>query len=100
MITIELSEVLQAKERSLYWLAQRSGVPYVTLWNLNKTKTQRSINLPVLSRICAALECVPGDLLRFLPDAEDEAIQALVKSKDAKGKVEKDGSAKKGARAK
>jgi putative transcriptional regulator len=86
MITIELNEVLQKKRRSLYWLAQNSGVPYVTLWNLNKTTTQRSINLPVLSRICAALECLPGDLLRFVPDAEDEAIQSLIKSKTAKVK--------------
>ena len=86
MIVIKLNEVLQAKGRTVYWLAQHSGIPHVTLWSLSKVTTQRSINLSVLSRICAALECLPGDLLLYVPDAEDEAIVSLVKSKAAKAK--------------
>ena len=79
MIKITLNEALQKKGRSVYWLTQNSGVPHVTLWKLSKAETQNSINLPVLSRICAALQCEPGDLLKFVPDAEDEAIAAVVK---------------------
>ena len=84
MIKITLNKALQAKGRTVYWLAQNSGVPHVTLWKLSKAETQNSINLPVLSRICAALECKPGDLLEYTPDAEDEAIVSLIKSKTAK----------------
>jgi DNA-binding Xre family transcriptional regulator len=82
------------KERTVYWLARTSGIPHVTLWNLSKVETQRSINLNVLSHIYAALECKPGDLQEFVPDAEDEAIASVVKVKDAATKSAK----KKGAR--
>src|SRR5262245_28978092 len=95
MIKITLNEALQAKGRSVYWLAQNSGVPHVTLWKLSKTKTQNSINLAVLSRICAALNCRVQDVLVFTPDAEDEAIVNLVKTKDAKVKAVKKGGASK-----
>jgi putative transcriptional regulator len=99
MIKITLNEALQKKGRSVYWLTQNSGVPHVTLWKLSKAETQNSINLPVLSRICAALECEPGDLLKFVPDAEAEAIAAVVK---ARGGENGEGAkkTKKGARAK
>ncbi|MGH9754949.1 MAG: helix-turn-helix domain-containing protein [Blastocatellia bacterium] len=79
MIKITLNEALEKKGRSVYWLTQNSGVPHVTLWKLSKAETQNSINLPVLSRICAALQCEPGDLLKFVSDAEAEAIAAVVK---------------------
>src|SRR5262245_25230624 len=95
MILIKLNEALEKRGRTVYWLARTSGIPHVTLWNLSKVDTQRSINLNVLSHICAALECKPGDLLEFVPDAEDEAITTLARTKD---KIEK--AAKKGARAK
>jgi DNA-binding Xre family transcriptional regulator len=84
---------LEKKGRTVYWLVRTSGIPHVTLWNLSKLSTQRSINLNVLSHVCAALECTPGDLLEFIPDAEDEAIASLVKVKDAATKTAK----KKGA---
>jgi putative transcriptional regulator len=97
MIRITLNEALQARGRTVYWLAQNSGVPHVTLWKLSKAKTQNSISLPVMSRICAALECKPADLLEYVPDAEDKAIATLIKAK-----VAKDGTGKatkrKGAR--
>lgn len=96
MILIRLNEALQKKGRTVYWLARNSGIPHVTLWNLSKVDTQRSINLNVLSHICAALDCKPGDLLEYVPDAEDEAIALLVKTKDGIEKAAK----KKGARAK
>jgi putative transcriptional regulator len=83
MILIKLNEALQKRGRTVYWLARNSGIPHVTLWNLSKVDTQRSINLNVLSHICAALDCRPSDLLEFVPDAEDKAIAALVKSNAA-----------------
>jgi putative transcriptional regulator len=96
MIQIKLNEALEKKGRTVYWLARTSGIPHVTLWNLSKVSTQRSINLNVLSHICAALECKPGDLLEYVPDAEDAAITALAKVKDAATKAAK----KKGTRGK
>jgi len=96
MILIKLNQVLEKKGRTVYWLARSSGIPHVTLWNLSKVDTQRSINLNVLSHICAALDCKPGDLLEYVPDAEDEAVAAFVRAKDGIEKAAK----KKGARTK
>jgi len=98
MIQIKLNEALLKKGRTVYWLARTSGIPHVTLWNLSKVDTQRSINLNVLSHICAALECTPGDLLEFVPDAEDEAIASVVKVKDAATKTAKKKGAREGKR--
>ena len=92
------------KERWEFCYGQADGllvgenVPHVTLWNLSKVDTQRSINLNVLSHICAALECTTGDLLEFVPDAEDEAIASVVRVKDAATKTAKKKGAREGKR--
>jgi putative transcriptional regulator len=91
MIRITLNEALKKKGKTVYWLAQNSTVPHVTLWKLSKATTQKTINLSVMSNICAALGCEPGDLLEFIPDAKDAAIAAVVK---ASGGITKKGSAK------
>jgi len=81
MIVIKLNEVLEKRGKTLYWLSQHASIPYNTLWNMGKKETQNSINLPVLSRICSALNCKPGDILVYEEDEEDSAVKALVKSK-------------------
>ena len=102
MILIKLNEALEAKDKTVYWLSRVAGIPHVTVWNLSRKKSQASINLSVLSRICTALGCRPGDLLEYVPDVEDEAIASLVRaqaSKDGAGKMTKK-RAKKGGAAK
>lgn len=94
MILIRLNEVTEKKGRTLYWLSRNADIPYVTLWNLSQKETQSSISLPVLSKLCTALDCKPGDLLEYVPDATDEAIASVVKMKDAAKKAAR----KKGAK--
>jgi putative transcriptional regulator len=55
---------------SLTDLAAKVGL---TLANLSilKTGKARAIRFSTLDAICRALECQPGDLLRFDPSAED-----------------------------
>src|SRR5262245_35529453 len=84
MITIKLDEMLEKRGRTLYWLAVTAGIPHNTLRNMSKKETQKRIDLTVVSRMCAALDCMPGDFFDFVPDSEDEAIAALAKSKDVK----------------
>jgi putative transcriptional regulator len=62
MIQSQLSELLEQKGRTLYWLAKQSGVRYATVWQLGKGQVGR-LNLEALDKICEALECQPGDLL-------------------------------------
>jgi hypothetical protein len=66
-----------------------ANIPYVTLWNISQKENQSSISLPVLSKLCTALGCLPGDLLEYVPDAEDEAIASMLKMKDAANKTTK-----------
>ena len=89
MIHIRLEKALEKKGKSLYWLAYTAGVPYPTLWKLVKKESQRSINLGVLSRICSALDCLPGDILIYEQDEEDAAIKNLARSKEKKEQREK-----------
>jgi putative transcriptional regulator len=84
MIIIRLNEILKEKDVSLYQLAQDSGVSYGSLYKLAKRKTQSSISLPMLSKICAVLGCTPGDLLTLQEDDETRALKALVKAKRRK----------------
>jgi hypothetical protein len=78
--------MLEKKGKSLYWLAANAGVPYPTLWKLGKKESQSSINLHVLSKICSALNCLPGDILIYEEGEEDSAIKNLVKSREKEEK--------------
>ena len=62
MIAVQLNRVLNDRQRTLYWLAKESGIPYATVWRLNRGEISR-IGLEVLDRICEVLECEPGDIL-------------------------------------
>lgn len=62
VIRIRLREVLEEKKKSLFQLSYESATPYTTLHRIAKSN-QRRIDLEVLSRICLALGCQPGDLL-------------------------------------
>ena len=55
---------------SLGDLADRVGITNV---NLSKLKTGKvsAIRLQTLDSICASLNCQPGDLLEYTPDAPD-----------------------------
>ena len=68
-IAVRLDDLLHAKRMTLTELAERIDI---TLANLSilKTGKARAIRFSTLEAICAALECQPGDLLEFRPEAE------------------------------
>ena len=88
MIQPKLSEVLADRGRSLYWLAQETGIAYTTLHRLGKARAN-SVDFRVLDEICGALDCQPGDLFIRVPNG----------SRGTRIKVEK-AAKKRGARAK
>jgi putative transcriptional regulator len=63
-IEIRLDELLKERNRSFYWLAKETGISHTTLWRLKKGKAV-GINFVTLEKICQALECQPGDVLRL-----------------------------------
>ena len=69
-IIVKLDDVLYARRMTLTELSERIGI---TLANLSilKTGKARAVRFSTLSAICRALECQPGDLLEYVPGAED-----------------------------
>ena len=66
-IHTKLDDVLAERGRSLYWLQQETGISYTALLRLRKDRA-RSVDYEVLDKICAALECEPGDLIVRVTD--------------------------------
>ena len=64
MIDVRLDGLLAERGRSYYWLAKETGVSHTTLWRLKKGKAL-GINFETLEKICGALGCQPGDVLRL-----------------------------------
>lgn len=68
MIEIRVNELLEERSRTFYWLAKETGVSHTTLWRLKKGKAY-GITLDTLEKICQALHCQPGDILRLRRDS-------------------------------
>jgi putative transcriptional regulator len=71
-IVVKLDDLLYERRMTLTELAERIGL---TLSNLSilKTGKARAIRFSTLEAICDALECQPGDLLRFESERVDQA---------------------------
>jgi putative transcriptional regulator len=69
-ILVTLDDMLYARRMTLTELAGKVGI---TLANLSilKTGKAKGIRFATLEAICEALDCQPGDLLRFQRDGED-----------------------------
>ena len=65
MIEVRVNDVLQESSRTFYWLAKETGISHTTLWRLKKGKAY-GVTLDTLDKICQALNCQPGDILRFV----------------------------------
>lgn len=64
VIEIRVDELLEVRGRTFYWLAKETGVSHTTLWRLKKGKAL-GINFDTLEKLCGALGCQPGDVLRL-----------------------------------
>jgi len=69
MINIRLDYVLLDKRMKLKDLAEATGLAVNNL-SILKTNKARAIRFSTLSRLCKALNCTPGDLLEYVPEAE------------------------------
>ena len=64
MIRICLQELLAERRVSRYELAKRTGIQYQIIDNYFKNKVKRYDSY-VLERICIALNCEVGDIVKF-----------------------------------
>ena len=63
-IVLGIDELLNEKGRSFYWLSKQTRISHTTLWRLKKGKAL-GINFATLEKICLALECTPGEVLKL-----------------------------------
>lgn len=73
-IILRLDRVMADRKMSLNQLSELVGVSNV---NLSKMKTGKisAIRFTTLEAICEALNCQPGDLLEYDPQAASEAAE-------------------------
>ena len=69
IVTVRIDELLKEKGRSFYWLSKQTQISHTTLWRLKKGKAL-GINFVTLEKICLALECEPGDVLKLYSEKE------------------------------
>jgi putative transcriptional regulator len=74
-IAVKLDDLLHQRRMTLTELAERIDI---TLANLSilKTGKARAIRFSTLEAICQVLQCQPGDLLEFVPDAGSGQAEA------------------------
>lgn len=71
MIVNHLSRLLGERRMSVRELERRTGLAYVTVYNLYAGKSGR-VDFATLDRICRALAVQPGDILEYRADQTAE----------------------------
>lgn len=67
-IVLELDVMMAKRHISLGNLAEQVGITNVNLSKIKNNKVN-AIRFTTLANICQALECEPGDILKYDPDA-------------------------------
>ncbi|MES2700446.1 MAG: helix-turn-helix transcriptional regulator [Pseudomonadota bacterium] len=67
MIVMQLDVMLARRKMRSKELAERIGMTEANM-SLLKSGKVKGVRFETLEKICAALECQPGDLLEYRPD--------------------------------
>lgn len=70
-IIINVDVMLARRKMSVTKLAEEVGISLTNL-SLLKTGKVKGIRFATLNRICAVLDCQPGDILEYRPGEGDE----------------------------
>jgi len=70
-ILLELDVMMARRHMSLNDLADKVGITNVNLSKIKNNKVN-AIRFSTLANICKALDCEPGDLLKYDPNGESE----------------------------
>lgn len=74
-IVVDIDVMLSRRKMAVGTLAERIGITPANLAVL-KNGRARGVRFSTLDALCEALECQPGDLLRWEPDEVDAAPAA------------------------
>ena len=61
-VKLILDELLQERGRTPYWLSKQTGIAHPVVHKLRYGKLA-AIRFDYIERLCAALECEPGELI-------------------------------------
>ncbi len=75
-IILELDVMMAKRHMSLNDLADSVGISNVNLSKIKNNKVN-AIRFSTLAGICKALECEPGDILKYDPNAEADDSDSL-----------------------
>jgi putative transcriptional regulator len=64
MLRVTIDEVLKEREKSIYWLANETGLTYRRLISVCKNQTS-SISFDYIEKICISLGCTPNDIIKI-----------------------------------
>ena len=67
MIVINLDVMMAKRKMSLNELSERVGITIANL-SILKTGKAKAVRLTTLDAICRALDCQPGDILKYRSD--------------------------------
>ena len=69
-ILLELDVMMARRHMSLNELADQVGITNVNLSKIKNNKVN-AIRFSTLGNICKALDCEPGDILKYDPERDD-----------------------------
>jgi putative transcriptional regulator len=76
-ITVNLDVMMARRKMSLNTLSEQVGITLSNLSILKQSKA-KAIRFTTLELICRALDCQPGDILEYQPDAGDSLPGPMV----------------------
>ena len=68
MIIVNLDVMMARRKMSLNELSERVGITVANL-SILKTGKAKAVRFSTLDTICRVLDCTPGDILEYRPDA-------------------------------
>ena len=68
-IVVNLDVMLAKRKMSLGQLSQEVGVTMANL-SILKTNKAKAVRFTTLEAICKVLDCLPGDILAYVPEEE------------------------------
>ena len=69
-VTVTLDQMLARRQMTGKQLAEAVGLSETQL-SMFKSGKIRGVRFSTIARMCAVLDCVPGDLLGYVPDPAD-----------------------------
>ena len=69
MIVIDLDVMLAIRKMNSLQLSEKVGITPANL-SILKTGKARAVRFSTLNAICKALDCQPGDIIKYKPDEE------------------------------